>query len=61
MGPEPGVYKRVLLCISDIVIEKDMKIIYGEVSKISKYDVSFCVYTYALYLYNTSLWFIIST
>jgi hypothetical protein len=61
MGPEPGVYNRALQCFYDIVIEKDMKIIYEDRSKISKYAVSFCVYTSASYLYSTSLWFIIST
>jgi hypothetical protein len=61
MIPEPRVCNRALLCISEIVIEKDLKIIYEEGSKISKYVVSFCVYPYALYLYSTYLWFISST
>jgi hypothetical protein len=60
MGPEPGLYNRELLCISKVVTEKDMKIIYEEGSKISKYVASFCVYTIALCLYSTSLCFIIS-
>jgi hypothetical protein len=61
MGPEPGVCNRALLCISEVVTEKYLKIIYEEGSKISKYVASFCVYTSALYLYSTSLCFISST
>jgi hypothetical protein len=55
MSLEKGFCNRVLLCISKIVIEKDLKIIYEERSKISKYVLSLCVYPYALYLYNSSL------
>jgi hypothetical protein len=55
MDPYPGVYNRALPCIFEIVLEKDMKIIYEEGSKISKYVVSFYVYTIALYLYSTYL------
>jgi hypothetical protein len=58
MGPEPGFCNRALPCISKIVIEKYLKIIYEEGSKISKYVASFCVYTSALYLYNTFVFFI---
>jgi hypothetical protein len=61
MIQEPGVCNIALLCISDILIEKYLKIIYEEGSKISKYVVCFYVYPCALYLYNTSLWFISST
>jgi hypothetical protein len=55
MGPELRVCNGELLCISEVVTEKDLKIIYEEGSKISKYVASFCVYTFALYLYSTSL------
>jgi hypothetical protein len=43
MGLELGVCNRMLPHISKIVIEKYLKIIYEEGSKISKYAVSFCV------------------
>jgi hypothetical protein len=36
MSPKLVVYNRVLLCISEIVIKEDHKIIYEERSKISK-------------------------
>ena len=50
MGPELGVCNRALLCISKVVSDKYMKIIYEEGSKISKYVAPFCFYTIALYL-----------
>jgi hypothetical protein len=61
MGPEPGVCNREVICISEVVTEKYLKIIYEEESKIFKYVVSLCVYTSALYHYITSLCFISST
>jgi hypothetical protein len=61
MGPEPGVCNIELICIFEIVTKKDLKIIYEEGSKISKYVASLCVYTSALYHYSTYLCFISST
>ena len=52
MSPELRVCNRVLLCISKFVMEKDLKLIYEEGSKISKYVVYFCVYPYALHIYG---------
>jgi hypothetical protein len=55
MSPETRVCNRALLCIFEIVIEEDRKMIYEEGSKISKYDVSFwvihmhCIFTVLLY------------
>jgi hypothetical protein len=61
MSLETGAHNRALLHISKFVMEKYLKLIYEEGSKISKYVVSFCVYPSALYLYNTSLCFMSST
>jgi hypothetical protein len=60
MGPEPEVCNTELLCISEIVSNKDLKIIYEEGSKISKYVALFFVYAFSLYLYDTYLCFMSS-
>jgi hypothetical protein len=61
MGPEIGVCNIAPPCISKIINGKYLKIIYEEGSKISKYVKSFCVYTFVVYIYSTSLCFISST
>jgi hypothetical protein len=58
MGPEMGVYNRASLCISEVVSDEDLKIIYKEGSKNFKYVALLCVHASALYLYSTSLCFI---
>jgi hypothetical protein len=55
MSPELEVCNIVLICISEIVYDKLLMIIDEEGPKILKYNVSFCVYAYELYLYNTPL------